>query len=233
MTLLEINKTRNSYFHPQSNSITERINRTLLNVLTKSIDTQQANWSYFLHYVLMAYRSSVHESTGFTPNGLVHGHEVLIPLDLMYPPPESHVPTNINEYLRTQQQKFQQAFELVRRNTTAQQRRRNALYNRKFHVPTNNEDDFVLLHYDVTVSGQNPKLSSPWRRPYHILKCINDVNYITEELFTGKQRIVHYDCLKRYYGTPPLSTTVPTRQINSWICSAAGIASLFEDRHPR
>ena len=44
------------------------------------------------------------------------------------------------------------------------------------------------------------------------MKCINDVNYKIEELSTGKQQIVHYDRLKRYHGTPPPSTTVPTRQ---------------------
>ena len=211
MTLLEINKTRTTSFHPQSNSVIERMNRTLLNMLTKRIDKQQANWSYFLPFVLMAYRSSVHESTGFTPNRLVLGHEVLLPLDLMYPPPEGNVPTNVNEYVMSQQQKFHQAFELLRRNTTAQQRRRNALCNRKVHGPTYRANEFVILHYDVTVTGQSPKPSSPWRGPYRILQCINDVNYKIEEISTGKQQIVHYDRLKRYHGTPPHSTPKPTR----------------------
>ena len=212
MTLLEINKTRTTSFHPQSNSVIERMNRTLLIMLTKSIDKQQANWSYSHPFVLMAYWSSVHESTGFTPNRLVLGHEVLLPLDLMYPPPESHVPANINEHVMTQQRKFHQVFELVRRNTTAQQRRCNALYNRKVHGPTYRANEFVLLHYDVTVTGQSPKLSSPWRGPYRILQCINDVNYKIEELSTGKQQIVRYDRLKRYHGTPPPSIPIPTRQ---------------------
>ena len=211
-TLIEINKTRTTSFHPQPNSIIERMNRTLLIMLTKNIDKQQANWSYFLPFVLMAYRSSVHESTGFTPNGLVLGLEVLLPLNLMYPPPESNVPTNLNEYVMTQQRKFHQAFKLVRRNTRAQQRRRNALYNRKVHGPTYRANEFDLLHYDVTVTGQSPKLSSPWRGPYRILKCINDVNYKIEELSTGKQQIVHYDRLKRYHETPLLSTPILTRQ---------------------
>ena len=59
MTLLEIHKTRTTSSHPQSNSIIDRMKRTLLNMLTKSIDKQQANWAYFLPFVLMAYRSSV------------------------------------------------------------------------------------------------------------------------------------------------------------------------------
>ena len=68
----------------------------------------------------------------------------------------------------TQKQKFRQAFELVRRNTTAKQRRHNALYNRKIHSPTNREDDFAFLYYHVTVFGQSSKPSSPWRGPYRI-----------------------------------------------------------------
>ena len=86
---LEIDKTRTTAFHPQSNSVNERMNRTLLNMLGDCIDEDQTNWSVKLPYVLLAYRSSVHESTGFTPHYLVFGHEVSLPLDLMYRPPPS------------------------------------------------------------------------------------------------------------------------------------------------
>ena len=86
-TKLEIDKTRTTAFHPQSNSVIERMNRTLLNMLAKCIDKDQINWSVKLPYVLMAYRSSVLESTGFNPHYLVYGHEVSLPLDLMYRPP--------------------------------------------------------------------------------------------------------------------------------------------------
>ena len=57
---LEIDKTRTTAFHPQSNSVIERMKRTLLNMLAKCIDEDQTKWSVKLLYVLMAYRSSVH-----------------------------------------------------------------------------------------------------------------------------------------------------------------------------
>ena len=97
MTLLEVNKTRTTSSRTQSNSVIERMNRTLLNMLTKSIDKQQANWSYFLPFVLMAYRSSVHESTGFTPNRLVLGHEVCFLLTWCIRLPKATLPlTSMN-----------------------------------------------------------------------------------------------------------------------------------------
>ena len=48
MRLLQIDKTRTNFFHPQSNLVEEGLNRTLLNELTKSIVREQAQWSQFL-----------------------------------------------------------------------------------------------------------------------------------------------------------------------------------------
>ena len=53
---LEIDKTRTTAFHPQSNSVTERKNRTLLNMLANCIDEDQTKWSVKRPYVLIAYR---------------------------------------------------------------------------------------------------------------------------------------------------------------------------------
>ena len=65
---------------------------------------------------MMAYRSSVHESTGNTPEFLVFGQELSLPLDCMYPNPQENETTDIHEFEHNKQQAFQQAFELVRRN---------------------------------------------------------------------------------------------------------------------
>ena len=132
----EIDKTRTATFHAQSNSVIERMNRTLLNMLAKCINEDQTNWSVKLPYVLMAYRSSVHESTGFTPHHLVFGHEISLPLDLKYRPPPGTIPVDVHDWISQKEEAFRQAYELVRRNATTQQRRRNNLYNKRVHGPT-------------------------------------------------------------------------------------------------
>ena len=85
MNLPEINSTRFTSFDPQANSVIERMNRTLMIMLTESIDEEQTKWSYFFPYVLMAYRPSIHASTGLAPNRVILRHEVLLPPDVMYP----------------------------------------------------------------------------------------------------------------------------------------------------
>ena len=47
------------------------MNKTLQDMLAKCINEDQSNWSQQLPYVLMAYRSSVHESTKYTPEFLI------------------------------------------------------------------------------------------------------------------------------------------------------------------
>ena len=64
------------------------------------------------------------------------GHKIFLPLDLMYRPPPSTTPIDVNDWILQKEEAFRQAYELVRRNATAQQRRRNNLYNKRVHGPT-------------------------------------------------------------------------------------------------
>ena len=93
---LEIDKTRTTAYHPPSNTTIEQMNRIFLNMVAKCIDKGQIIWSVKLPYVLKAYRSSVHESTGFTLHSLVFGHEISLPQDLMYRPPPFTTPIDVH-----------------------------------------------------------------------------------------------------------------------------------------
>ena len=60
------------------------------------------------------YRSSVHESTGFTTNFLVFGHELTLTIELKYKQPQSNVALPLNKFVLQKQAVFHKAFELVR-----------------------------------------------------------------------------------------------------------------------
>ena len=96
MHSLQIDLTRTTSFHPQSNVVTERMNRTLLNLLAKTLDDFQSNWNHQAPYVMMAFRTSVHESTGYTPQFLVFGEKISLPIDIQYPLPEQPNKTNVH-----------------------------------------------------------------------------------------------------------------------------------------
>ena len=81
--LLGIKKTRTSPYHPQSDGMVERFNRTLEAMLSKYVSDNQRDWDVHLPLVMMAYRSSVHEATTFTPYFMMLGRETCLPVDIM------------------------------------------------------------------------------------------------------------------------------------------------------
>ncbi|CAG2197984.1 unnamed protein product [Mytilus edulis] len=81
---LKIDKTRTTAMHPQSDGMVERLNRTLEDILSKYVTKHQKDWDEHLQLALMAYRSSDHESTGFSPSMLMFGREIELPIDLIF-----------------------------------------------------------------------------------------------------------------------------------------------------
>ena len=169
MQSIQIDKTRTTSFHPQSKTVIERMNRTLLNMLAKTVDDFRSNWTQQLPYVMMAFRTSVHESTGYTPQFPVFGEEITLPIDIQYRLAEQPNKTDVHQFVQQKRVGMQRANQAARFNPQAAQLRRNALYNPKLHGPRYKPGDNVWLHSSVTPKGLSPKLSSPWKGSYKIV----------------------------------------------------------------
>ena len=156
-----MHKTRTTPFPPQSIAVIARKNKTLQNMLAKSVNGEQNNWSQLLPYVMLAYRSSVHESTGYTPQFPVFGQELSLPLGCMYLNPQENKTNDSHEFVHNKQQAFQRAFELVRRNLNKKQKRQKFIYTKKVHGPTYKERQKVLLYHPAIAAGTTSKFASP------------------------------------------------------------------------
>ena len=64
-----------------SDGMVEHLNRTIQDMLAMYIDRHQRDWDDHLPLVVSAYRNSIHESNGCTPNLIIFGHEISIPLE--------------------------------------------------------------------------------------------------------------------------------------------------------
>ena len=193
---LQIDKTQKTLFHPQSNAVMERMNRNSLIMLAKTVDDLQSNWTQQIPYVMMAFWTSVHESTGYTPQLLVFGEKINLPIDIQYPSPEQPNKTDVHQFVQKKLVNMQRAHETARLHLQAAELRRNALYNSKLHGPRCKPGDNVWLHSSVTPKELSPKLSSPRQCPYTIVQCLNDVTYKIKNTANQKESIVHYDRLK-------------------------------------
>ena len=69
--ILNVKKTRTFPYHPQCDGLVERFNRTLLDMLATTTQDHPFDWEDQIHKVCMAYNTSVHASTGYTPFFLI------------------------------------------------------------------------------------------------------------------------------------------------------------------
>ncbi|XP_076867126.1 nuclear GTPase SLIP-GC-like isoform X1 [Brachyhypopomus gauderio] len=85
--LLGVHRTRTTPFHPQGDGLVERFNRTLTTQLAMATQENQRDWDKQLPLVLLACRSALQETTGFTPAMLMFGRELQSPVDLAFGAP--------------------------------------------------------------------------------------------------------------------------------------------------
>ena len=191
--LFSIEKTRTTPYHPQSDGMVERMNRTIQDMLAKYVAEHQRDWGVHLPMVRMAYRSSVHSSTQYTPHYLLFGHEVRLPLDVMYGR-EPHQPEAASEYARNLRSTLEEAHERAREHLKTAQRRQKDYYDRRVAGDEIKVGDHVYLHFPVIKSGRTKKLHSPWHGPHVVVKKISDVTYRIEEVDNPrKRRVVHFN----------------------------------------
>ena len=116
---LGIHRTQTSAYHPQGNGHVERFNRTIAAMLAKHVNKNQKDWDTHIPQVLMAYRTAVHESTGFSPYHLVFGRSPKLPLDIMLGRvTDDEKATSLPEYVQDLHRSLEESFKLARENLT-------------------------------------------------------------------------------------------------------------------
>ena len=199
--LLGARKTRTSPYRPQSDGLVERFNRTLLNMLSAFVSERGNDWDVHLPYVLMAYRTSVHSSTGCTPQIMIYGRESNLPVDLVFPHQDDpiEIPCGIEyvDFIRNAiKTTHEYAREHLRKSAIRQKRGYDA---HAKHRPEFAVGEHVRYYYRPLTAGN--KFARPWTGPWTILRQLTEVDYkIGKVSNPHKQRVVHIDNLKPYEG---------------------------------
>ena len=125
-------KTRTTPYHPASDGLVERFNRTLPMMLAMFAGENRDDWDDLLPVVMMAYRSSVHESTGFSPYHFLFGEECTLPMDVGIPRQDPDLSDYItNPYAVWVRDALKVAHDQVRRHSGQAVRRQKRLYDRR------------------------------------------------------------------------------------------------------
>jgi transposase InsO family protein len=207
--LLGVKKTQTTAFRPQANGIVERLNKTIGIMIAAYIRENQRSWDQELALLMMAYRASPHETTGLTPNEVMLGRQVSMPVDIQIgstPGQEALLP----EYVHDLRERLQNAYEHVRTNLKIGAERQKRYYDVGTKSESYKEGDLVWLTNQSRRKGVCPKLQKKWLGPMIIEAKVNDVTYRLRTSPTHT-RVVHFDKIKPYL-MPEVPAWVPQVQ---------------------
>ncbi len=135
--LLGIKSIRTSVYHPQTDGLVERFNRTLKTMIRKFVHDDAKNWDKWLEPLLFAVREVPQASTGFSPFELLYGRQPRGVLDVLRETWEEGPSESKNEIqhvldLRT---KLHTLGQLFMENLLQAQDKQSRLYNRGTRLP--------------------------------------------------------------------------------------------------
>ena len=155
---LGIRKTRTTPWNPKSDGMVERFNRTLISMLSTLLDPKkhQRDWDRLLPYVTSAYRSTTHETTKETPNMMMFGREVRLPIDVCYTKPEEPSETDYAQQLRD---RLETVYQRVAEQTKSSLQRQKRNYDKKMAGTSYTEGKYVWLRNNQRNEGAKSRIN--------------------------------------------------------------------------
>ena len=217
-SLLGCVETRTAPYDPESDGMVDHFNRTCLMMLSMFVNYRRDNWHELLPFVMHAYRTSVHESTGYSPFRLMMGEECSLPQDVSTDELRTHREHDVapHPFATWVRDALEVAYDHVRHTLQRKAARRKRLYdvkavNHKFPVGS-----WVLRYYPPAAEK---KFGSPWVGPQQV------VRQATEHT-VGIQRgpdtpiiFIHVDDLK-IYPAPANASWTPGPSTAKSLCAS-------------
>uniref|UniRef100_A0A8C5Q151 ribonuclease H n=1 Tax=Leptobrachium leishanense TaxID=445787 RepID=A0A8C5Q151_9ANUR len=193
--LFKVTHLRTSVYHPQTDGLVERFNKTLKSMLKKVVDKDGKNWDYLLPYLMFAIREVPQSSTGYSPFELLYGRHPRGLLDIAKETWEGEKTPHksIIEHISQMQDRITVVMPIVKEHLAQSQAAQQRIYNRDARVRIFSPGDRVL----VLVPTVESKFLAKWQGPFEVIERVGEVNYKIHQPGKRKpEQIYHVNLLK-------------------------------------
>jgi hypothetical protein len=179
-----------SAYHPQTNGLVERFNKTLVETLAKLCMRQPRDWDELIPAALFAYHTAKQETTRQTPFRLLYGREAAYPIETVIEPYPRETVGQHQEFPDSDVI-FHRALQLydleedqsnARHLTEQEQLRQAKRYNQAVRPQGFLVDDLVLLYDSARAGTHTGKLEPKWKGPYRVATVVGKGVYRLTEL---------------------------------------------------
>ena len=164
-----IHKDNTPVYHPKTDDLVERFNRTLQDMLAKTVEPGSRDWDTGLPYVLFAYRASLQQSTAKSPFFLLYGRDPHLPTEAALSPPQERYPIDLDDYKSEVMTKLSDAWELARKNIQKAQGRQKRQHDRISRPSQFKAGDRVFVYMPAAKSKKAHKFPRPFQGPYPVV----------------------------------------------------------------
>jgi hypothetical protein len=176
---LEIKGSNTTAYRPQVNGGTERLNQTIAGVMKKMSrdENHSADWDTYIDSALLAIRTTVNSSTGFTPSYLLYGYEMRTPTTWT-PATYDYVEGELEEAILARCKKLQEEHKQIiikaRRTSDERKAKDKIRYDMKVLKPKRFEVGDLVLMRDMQAKG---KFSDTWAGAFKVIRVNNNGTY--------------------------------------------------------
>jgi hypothetical protein len=167
---------KSTSYHPQSDGQTERQNRSMLDALRAYVNKKGTDWDKHLIAIEIAYNSSIHASTSFSPFKLDGGIDIRLPGTVATERMHPRMNTSASDFL----DQFDKDIVDAHAHLLAAQQRQQTYANQHRREEKYEIGDFAWLetrNLHSTHRGSR-KLLPQWAGPFLVTGVRNDVNVV-------------------------------------------------------
>jgi len=202
--LLSMERLHTSLYHPQTDGLVECRNWTLIEMLSMYVSADLRDWDRYVPYVVLAYRTSLHDSITCTPFFMQHGRKARLPIDLDLPADEQ-CPAE-EAYAQTVRDSLLRAWEAARVSNQLAQAKQKRYYDRRASESSLTVGQYVYVYTPRPRKGRSPKLQHLWHGPLRIAaRSDTNVTVVDDDQEEPTPQTVHINrCKRAWLRQPPL-----------------------------